>query len=74
MVAFGCLLTLGKSEILFVILLTLNNPKKLFVILLTCFKSEKASHALENKKIFTFSLETFLQCRDFSTIWRLSVL
>ena len=54
MVAFGCLLTLGKSEILFVILLTLNNPKKLFVILLTCFKSEKASHALENKKVFTF--------------------
>ena len=28
--------------------------KKIFVILLTCFKSEKDSHALENKKVFTF--------------------
>ena len=54
MIAFDCLLTFGKSKILFVILLTLNKPKKLFVILLTCFKIEKASQALENKKIFTF--------------------
>ena len=28
--------------------------KKIIVILVTCFKSEKASHALENKKIFSF--------------------
>ena len=48
MVAFDCLLTLGKSKKLLVSLLTLNKSKKLFATLLTCFKSEKASHALEN--------------------------
>ena len=49
--------------------------KKIFVILLTCFKSEKDSHALENKKVFYgFSLETFLQRSEFYTMCRLSVL
>ena len=42
--------------------------------MLTCFKSEKASHAFENKKVFNFlvskffySVEALLRCGDFQS-------
>ena len=60
---------MNKPKTLTVVLLTLNKPKKLLVISLV-LNEPKKKLIVVLLRLF-YGVETFLLCRDFSTMWRL---